>query len=73
MPLISYSVGMTMHLGDPGNNEYIKKTIEVKDFDTSLPFEDQIQQVHATYIQLAQWSDEMLGNAILEALKKESA
>jgi hypothetical protein len=70
MALISYQVGMTMHIGNPSNNEYIKKTLEVKDFDTELDFSEQIQKVHATFHQLAQWGDEQLANAIMEALDK---
>lgn len=71
MALISYTVGMTLHIGNPSNNEYIKKTIEVKDFDTEIDFDLQIQKVHATYHQLSQWADDQLGDWVEAKLKDE--
>jgi len=68
MPLISYQVGMTMHLGDPKNNEYIKQTVEVTEFDTSVDLDEQIQQVHETFHKLAQWADEQLADKMMKAL-----
>lgn len=72
MALVGYSAGMTMHIGEPSANEYIKMTVEVKDIDTDLDFNEQIQKVHATVVQLMQWGDEVLGTKMLAALEKQS-
>jgi len=70
MPKVSYSAGMTMHVGQPGNNEYIKLTLSVDDVDTEIPFEDQIEKIHVTSHQLMQWMEENLAEKMMEQIKQ---
>lgn len=69
-PLVSLSVGFTLHIGDPGNNEYYKMNVEVKDIDTSLDVDEQIQQAHVGFHKLAAWAEEQIGNKMKEAMQK---
>lgn len=71
MALISYGCGLTMHIGEPQANEYIKMNVEVKDFDTELDFDEQIQKVHATVMQLMEWGDQVLGEKMEAQLGKK--
>jgi len=70
MPFISYSAGLTMHIGSPSNNEYVKLTLEVKDIDTEVDFNTQLEKVHLTAHQLMNWTDEVLAGKMEEALAK---
>lgn len=72
-PTVSYSIGMTLHLGNPANNEYIKKNLEVKDFEvipgeTQEQFVARIQDVHSTFKNLSEWAETQLADEIEKAL-----
>lgn len=71
MAKISYSAGMTVHIGAPQNNEYIKLNIEVSEVDTDVNFDDQIQQIHETAHKVMQWADQQLADKMMEALGKK--
>ena len=67
MALVCYQASLTMHIGDPKNNEYTKIGFDIKDIDTEIDFDEQMAKAHDTFHKLAAW-----GNAQLEAMMLES-
>ena len=70
MAKIDFQLGMTMHIGQPSNNEYIKMTLGVSDFDTELDFAEQITKVHTTAHQVMSWMEDQMGGKMAEQLQK---
>lgn len=71
MPKISYSIGFTLHLGNPQNNEYIKMNVEVSDIDLEADVDTQIQLAHEGFHKLAEWGEEQINLKLDEALGKK--
>ncbi len=72
MSLVCYNASMTMHIGDAKNNEYLKIGFEIKDIDTAIDFDKQMQEAHVTFHKLAKWGNDQLGDMMLKALEKQS-
>ena len=48
MAKVGISIGVTMHIGAPANNEYLKYTITIDEVDTEIPLEGQLQSIRDT-------------------------
>ncbi len=71
MAKISYTSGVTLHIGDPARNEYLRQTIEVSDFDTELDATEQLRKVHEALFTVMPWVDERLVEKIEQDLKRK--
>ena len=46
MARVSVEVGVTLHIGNPSNNEYLKVSAGIHDIDTELDLRDQLEIAH---------------------------
>lgn len=70
MAKVSYMVGVTLHIGDPAKNEYLRQTVEISDVDTETDVTEQLRQIHMTLHTVMQWADQQLWEKITETMKR---
>lgn len=70
MAKVGVELGVTMHIGRPDNNEYLKFTVKVDDVDTEKELGPQLEETKAVLNNLIGFVETGLEKKITEELKR---
>lgn len=73
MAKVGVEIGMTMHIGRPENNEYLKFTVRVDEIDTERPVPAQLEETRNALNELIPFVEAGLEKKIKEAMEGSSS
>lgn len=68
MAKIEVNVTVTIHIGNPTNNEYLKCSVGISEIDTEQPIPAQLQKVTEAFPLVMAEVDKQIGVKIQEAI-----
>ena len=71
MAKIGVSLGVTLHIGPPDNNEYYRMFLTLDEIDTERPLNEQLEQAGQAMRASFDWLENGLNAKIDEALKRK--